>query len=88
MNKKELVHKVSTASGLSIADAEKAVKAYEETIAEAMQAGERVISVGFGTFDIKQTTARHGRNPHTGDPMVIPAKRMVKFRPGKNLELK
>ena len=88
MNKKELIHKVSTASGLSTADAEKAVKAYEETIAEAMKAGEKVISIGFGTFDIKQTATRNGRNPHTGKPMIIPAKQTVRFRPGKNLELK
>lgn len=88
MNKKELVHKVSTASGLSIADAEKAIKAYEETIAEAMNAGEKVISIGFGTFDVKQTAARNGRNPHTGKPMIIPAKQTVRFRSGKNLELK
>jgi DNA-binding protein HU-beta len=88
MNKKELVHKVSTISGLSIADTEKAIKAYEETIAEAMKAGDKVISIGFGTFDIKQTAARNGRNPHTGKPMIIPAKQTVRFRPGKNLELK
>lgn len=88
MNKKELIHKVSTASGLSTTDAEKAVKAYEETIAEAMKAGEKVISIGFGTFDIKQTATRNGRNPQTGKPMIIPAKQTVRFRPGKNLELK
>lgn len=88
MNKKELVHKVSAISGLSIADTEKAIKAYEETIAEAVKAGEKVTSVGFGTFDVKQTAGRNGRNPHTGKPMVIPAKQMVRFRPGKNLELK
>lgn len=88
MNKKELVQKVSAISGLSIADAEKAVKAYEATIAEAMKAGDKVTSVGFGTFEVKQIAARNGRNPHTGNPMTIPAKQMVKFRPGKNLELK
>lgn len=88
MNKKELIQKVSAISGLSIADTEKAVKAYEETIVDAMQAGEKVISVGFGTFDIKQIGARNGHNPQTGKPMVIPAKQVVKFRPGKRLELK
>ncbi len=88
MNKKELVHKVSAISGLSIADAEKAVKAYEETITEAMKSGDKVTSVGFGTFEVKQIAARNGRNPHTGNPMTIPAKQTVKFRPGKNLELK
>lgn len=88
MNKKELIHKVSTISGLSIPDAEKAVKAYEETIVDALQAGEKVISIGFGTFDIKQIASRNGHNPQTGKPMIIPAKQVVKFRPGKKLELK
>lgn len=88
MNKKELIQKVSAISGLSVADAEKAVKAYEETIVETMQAGGKVISVGFGTFDIKQTGARNGHNPQTGKSMIIPAKQVVKFRPGKRLELK
>lgn len=88
MNKKELIQKIAASSGLSVADAEKAVKAYEETIESALKAGDRVVSVGFGTFDIKQTTARNGHNPQTGKPMIIPAKQIVRFRPGKKLELK
>lgn len=66
MNKKELIRNVSTASGLSTDDAEKGVKAYGETVTGAMKAGEKVISIGFGTFDIKQTATRNSRNPHTG----------------------
>ena len=88
MNKKELIQKVSVISGLSIADAEKAVKAYEETIVNAMQSGKKVVSIGFGSFDIKHIGARNGRNPGTGETMVIPAKQVVKFRPGKRMELK
>lgn len=88
MNKKELIKKIAVGSGLSIADAGKALKAYEETVENALKNGEKVISIGFGTFDIKQTIARNGRNPHTGKPMIIPAKQIVKFRPGKKMELK
>lgn len=88
MNKKELIQKIAVGSGLSIADAGKALKAYEETVVNALKNGEKVISIGFGTFDIKQTIARNGRNPHTGKPMIIPAKQIVKFRPGKKMELK
>lgn len=88
MNKKELIQKIAVGSGLSIADAGKALKAYEETVENALKNGEKVISIGFGTFDIKQTIARNGRNPHTGKPMIIPAKQIVKFRPGKKMELK
>lgn len=88
MNKKELIQKIAKGSGLSIDNAEKALKAYEETVESALKTGDRVISVGFGTFDIKQTVARNGRNPHTGTPMIIPAKQIVRFRPGKKLELK
>lgn len=88
MNKKELIQKIAASSGLSIADTEKAVKAYEETVESALKAGDKVVSIGFGTFDIKQTAARNGRNPHTGKPMIIPAKQIVRFRPGKKMELK
>lgn len=87
MNKKDLIHKISVKSGLSIADVEKAIKNYEEVIESTLKSGEKVVSIGFGTFDIKQTVARNGRNPQTGKPMIIPAKQTVRFRPGKNLEL-
>lgn len=87
MNKKDLIHKISVKSGLSIADVEKAIKSYEEVIESTLKSGEKVVSIGFGTFDIKQTVARNGRNPQTGKPMIIPAKQMVRFRPGKKLEL-
>lgn len=88
MNKKELIQKVAIASGLHVTNAEKAVKAYEETIINAMQAGEKVVSIGFGSFEIKQMGPRNGHNPQTGKPMIIPAKQIVRFRPGKKLELK
>lgn len=87
MNKKDLIHKISVKSGLSIADVEKAIKSYEEVIESTLKSGEKVVSIGFGTFDIKQTVARNGRNPQTGKPMIIPAKQTVRFRPGKKLEL-
>lgn len=87
MNKKDLIHKISVKSGLSIADVEKAIKTYEEVVESTLKSGEKVVSIGFGTFDIKQTVARNGRNPQTGKPMIIPAKQTVRFRPGKNLEL-
>lgn len=87
MNKKDLIHKISVKSGLSIADVEKAIKNYEEVIESTLKSGEKVVSIGFGTFDIKQTVARNGRNPQTGKPMIIPAKQTIRFRPGKNLEL-
>lgn len=76
------------ASRLSIADVEKAIKAYEEAIAEAMNTGGKVISIDFGTFDVKQVAARNVRNPQTGKSMIIPTKQTLRFRPGKNLELK
>ena len=88
MNKKELIQKVAVASGLHASDAEKAVKAYEETIVNAMQVGEKVVSSGFGAFEIKQIGPRNGHNPQSGKPMIIPAKQIVRFRPGKRLELK
>ncbi len=86
MNKQELVSSVSNASGLTKSDAEKAVDATFASISTSLQKGEAVRLVGFGTFDVAQRAESEGRNPRTGEKITIPARRMPKFRPGKQLK--
>ncbi|RUM87857.1 MAG: DNA-binding protein [Thermodesulfatator sp.] len=86
MNKAELVSKIAALSGLTKANAEKALNAFVEAVTEALQKGEKVTLVGFGTFMVTQRAARKGRNPRTGEEIKIPARKVVKFKPGNNLE--
>jgi len=86
VNKNELVAAVSTSTGLSKADAAKAVDSVFDTITEALKASEEVRLVGFGTFSVAQRAATKGRNPQTGEPMDIPASNQPKFKAGKGLK--
>lgn len=72
---------------LTIKEAANALDVIMETIAEAMQKGENITLVGFGSFVIQERKERNGHNPSTGGSMVIPAKRQVKFRPGSKMRL-
>lgn len=87
MNKTELVKVVAAGSGLSMTDASKAVGAMIEAIAKSMKAGEPVVIPGFGSFTVRERAARNGRNPRTGKTIVIAARKVVHFRPGKGLDL-
>lgn len=86
MNKTELIAAVAEKTELSRKDAEKAVKAFLDTVSEELKAGGKVQLVGFGTFEISQREAREGRNPRTGETMSIKATRMPKFKAGKALK--
>ena len=83
MNKNDLVNSVAAKSGLSKADAGKAVDAVIDSIIDGLKDGEEIRLVGFGTFKTIQTKAREGRNPQTGATIQIPAKRQPKFVAGK-----
>ncbi len=83
MNKKELIDSISEKSGLKKVDAEKALSAFESSVMETLKKGEKVTLVGFGTFTVSERKERKGRNPKTGEPMVIPAKKTPKFVVGK-----
>lgn len=85
MNKTDLINAIATEAGLSKADAAKALKATMSAIAGAMKAGDKVSLVGFGTFAISERPARTGKNPRTGEVLEIPAKKVVKFKPGSDL---
>ena len=85
MNKTELVAAVAEQAGLSKKDAEAAVKAFTDVVAEALKAGDKIQLVGFGTFEVSERAAREGRNPRTGETMVIEASKTPKFKAGKAL---
>ncbi len=86
MNKQELVTSVAEKAGLTKKDAEKAINAVIDSIKGALNAGDKVSLVGFGTFEVRARAARSGRNPQTGAAIKIPAGKVPAFRPGKELK--
>ncbi len=86
MNKNDLVAAVSDDTGLSKADSAKAVDSVFDAITGALQGGDDVRLVGFGTFSVATRAASQGRNPRTGDPIKIPASKQPKFKAGKGLK--
>ena len=86
MNKTELVAAMADAAGLSRKDAEKALKAFTDVVAEELKKDGKVQLVGFGTFEVSKRAARGGRNPQTGKTMSIPASKAPKFKAGKALK--
>ena len=86
MNKGELIEAVAAAADLTKADATKAVEAVVDSITRALQKGEQVSVVGFGSFAVKSRAARQGRNPKTGETIHIPASRVPGFKAGKALK--
>ena len=86
MNKTELVAAVADKAGLTKKDAEAAVKAFTDVVAEQLQKGDKVQLVGFGTFEVSKRAAREGRNPQSGEVMNIPASKAPKFKAGKALK--
>jgi DNA-binding protein HU-beta len=85
MNKAELIDAIAIESGLSKADAKRAVEGFIGTATNALKKGERVALVGFGTFIAADRAARKGRNPQTGKEIKIAAKKVVKFKAGAEL---
>ena len=86
MNKSDLVSSVTSASGISKADAARAVDALYNAITDALSRGEEVRLTGFGRFSVANRSARVGRNPRTGEPINIAASRQPKFKAGKQLK--
>ena len=86
MNKTELVAAVAEQAGLSRKDAEAAVKAFTDVVADALKNGDKIQLVGFGTFEVSERAAREGRNPQTGKTMTIAACKAPKFKAGKALK--
>ena len=86
MNKTELVAAMASKADLSKKDAEAALKAFTDVVAEELKKGEKIQLVGFGTFEVSERAARTGRNPQTGAEMKIPASKAPKFKAGKALK--
>ena len=85
MNKADIVSKVAETTELSKKDVTKAVDAILDVIAEALQSGDKVQLIGFGNFEVRERSARKGRNPQTGEEIDIPASKVPAFKPGKAL---
>ena len=86
MNKTELVAAMAEQTQLSKKDAEAALKAFIDVVADELKKGGKVQLVGFGTFEVSERAAREGRNPQTGETMVIKASKTPKFKAGKALK--
>ena len=86
MTKAELVEDVARVAELTKKDAERLVEIVFESIIETLNQGEKIELRGFGSFRVRERGARRGRNPKTGDPVSIPAKRVPYFKPGKELK--
>ncbi|MEG6512388.1 HU family DNA-binding protein [Desulforamulus ruminis] len=86
MNKKELVSMVAEKANLTHKDADRAVSAVLSSLEEALVKGDKIQLVGFGNFESKPRKAREGRNPQTGETILIPASRVPVFKAGKTLK--
>jgi DNA-binding protein HU-beta len=86
MNKSELIAKVAELSELSKKDATKAIESVFEAISDALKSGDKVQLVGFGNFEVRERSARKGRNPQTGQEIEISASKVPAFKPGKALK--
>ena len=86
MNKTELVEELSTQTGLSRVDAKATLEALIKTIEKTLKKGNSVVLTGFGSFSVVHRKAKTGMNPISKKPMKIPAKKVAKFKPGKELK--
>jgi len=86
MNKAELIERISVAADISKAAAQKALDAFTECITESLKKEDPVTLVGFGTFVVRTRSARSGRNPKTGQSIMISAAKVPAFKAGKVLK--
>jgi len=86
MNKATLIAKIAEKAELNKKQAEAALNALTDTIAEALKEGDKVQLMGFGTFEVKERAARTGRKPSTGETIEIPAKKSPVFKAGKGFK--
>ncbi|MCS6915345.1 MAG: HU family DNA-binding protein [Myxococcales bacterium] len=86
MKKSDLVEAIAQKNNLPKAQTQQVLEDVLECISVALARGEKIDLRGFGTFSVRESAARTGRNPQTGDPIHIPARRMPGFKPGKELK--
>ncbi|AEE52008.1 MAG TPA: HU family DNA-binding protein [Haliscomenobacter sp.] len=85
MNKGDLINKIAEGAKITKAQATDALNAVLDSIAAELKGDGKVTLIGFGTFSVSKRDARSGRNPQTGQTITIDAKKVVKFKPGKEL---
>ena len=86
MNKAELITSMNEKSQLTKKDAESALKAFIDSVQEALENGDKVQLIGFGTFETRERAAREGRNPRTKEAITIPASTVPVFKAGKEFK--
>jgi DNA-binding protein HU-beta len=86
MNKTELVNSVAAKSGLNKKNSEAAINAFIGSVEDTLKSGDKVVLVGFGTFEVRKRAARKGRNPQTKQEITIPASKAPVFKAGKGLK--
>jgi DNA-binding protein HU-beta len=86
MNKAQLIEEVAKATELPKKEVTVTVNAVIDTIKKALKKGEKVMLVGFGTWEVRKRKARKGVNPRTGEPIKIKASKAVAFKPGASLK--
>ncbi|MDP1573063.1 MAG: HU family DNA-binding protein [Pseudomonadota bacterium] len=85
MNKSQLIEQLAARCGTTNTEAGRMLGAFTEIVSSTLANGDSVILAGFGIFEARERAARNGRNPHSGEQILIPAKRLPKFRPGSKL---
>ncbi|MCI7098408.1 MAG: HU family DNA-binding protein [Lachnospiraceae bacterium] len=86
MKKAELIAAMAAKAGIKKTDAQKVLDAFIEVVSDELAAGEKVQLTGFGTFEVAERAAREGRNPQSGETMMIAASKSPKFKAGKVLK--
>ena len=85
MNKAELIAKIADDAGITKTQANATLDSFIEAVTKTLKSGNKVTLVGFGTFSVSKRAARNGRNPQTGAVIKIKAKKVAKFKAGKEL---
>lgn len=88
MNKAELINKIAEDSGITKTQANAAVDSFVQAVTKTLKGGGKVTLVGFGTFSVSKRAARNGRNPQTGEEIKIKARKVARFKAGKELASK
>jgi DNA-binding protein HU-beta len=88
MNKAELITTLAEEAGITKTQANTALDAFVNAVTKTLKKGDKVTLVGFGTFSVSKRAARNGRNPQTGEVIKIKARKVAKFKAGKELSAK
>lgn len=88
MNKAELINKIADDAGVTKTQANASLDSFIEAVTKTLKGGGKVTLVGFGTFSVSKRAARNGRNPQTGEVIKIKARKVARFKAGKELSAK